>query len=400
MLIADDMGLGKSLQAIGFANERRIKSILIICPSIVSINWVNEIKKFHLCKDLKVQVLRHRIEKWDEKADVIICSYALFDPLKCLEKTLLIVDESHYLKSSKSARTKAILNKKVLAKFKFHLFLSGTPVLNRPMEAYTIIKAIAHDAINFCDKHNFGLRFCNARRDAFGRWDYSGHSNVKELNEILRSIMIRRLKADVLHDLPDKIINIVQFEMDATTENIDAKIQPFKEEIVRKAQHGAGLDGIANHRRLIAEKKAPMCAEYASMVLNSVGQIVIFTYHREVAKIMAQLLKQFGVSVVVGGLNANAKAQEVEKFTSGKNRVFIGNIAASGVGINLVNAHKVIFAEADWVMGINKQAWDRCLRIGQKNFVNIDFLVYKDSVDEYILKSNFRKEKIVSGILA
>ena len=131
MLIGDDMGLGKSLQAIGFANERRIKKILIIAPSVVTVNWENEIRKFHLLGEtLSIQRIKHKVDEYNSK-DIHIVSYNLFDPDRVPSKTLLIVDEAHYLKSTKSARTKAILNKKVLAKFKYKLFLSGTPMLQR-----------------------------------------------------------------------------------------------------------------------------------------------------------------------------------------------------------------------------------------------------------------------------
>ena len=401
MLISDDMGLGKSLQAIGFANERRIRNIVIICPSVVVLNWMNELSKFHLCKDLIVQRIEHKSDVWDAKKDVIIVSYNMFDPSKCPSKTLLIIDEIHYLKTGKSKRTKAIFNKKNLGKFKYIIGLSGTPMLNRPMELYPVIKALCHQAINFCDKHTFGLRFCNAKRDAFGIWDYSGHSNLEDLNRLLRGyLMLRREKVKVLTQLPGKRINIIQFPMDATVEKLDIKIQPFKEEIVKKAQHGAGLDGVAVHRREMAERKAPLVAEYVKLVLASEEKVVVFAYHKTVMAFLRESLKSFGVSVVIGGMDAKKKGDEVKAFVEGGNRVFLGNIIAAGVGINLVNASKVIMGEADWVYGNNEQAMDRCFRLGQKNLVDVDFLVYKDSVDEYILKTNLRKQKVVSTTLA
>lgn len=395
MLIGDDMGLGKSLQAIGFANERRIKDILIICPSVVINNWENELRKFHSKQDLIIQKIHHKVDIWSKKADVIIVSYNLFDPEKCFNKKLLIVDEAHYLRTGKSKRTKAILGKKTLIHFRYKLFLTGTPILNRPVELYTLIKAINHVAINNCDKHTYGLRFCGARLDSFGRWDYSGHSNLDRLNEILRdSIMLRREKEDVLTQLPDKRINIIQFDMDSTVAHLDAQIQPFKEEIVKRSHHGAGLDGVAVKRREIAEKKILPVVEYLRMVLENVDKLVVFAYHRSVIAAIREHLKEFGVSIVIGGMSADDKTKNVNSFVQGNNRILLGNIQAAGVGINLVNASRVVFAEADWVAGNNNQAIDRCYRIGQKNFVQVDFLVYKNSIDEYILKANFKKQKI------
>lgn len=400
MLIGDDMGLGKSLQAIGFANERRIKKICIICPSVVVLKWIGELRKFHIFQGLTIQRIEHKSDEWDKNADVTIVSYNMYDQAKCPKKTLLIVDEVHYLKSSGSKRTKAIFNTKNLSKFKFVLGLSGTPMPNRPIELYPILKALCHVAINYCDKHTFGMRFCNARRDQFGRWDYSGHSNLEELNKLLRGyLMIRREKEKVLTQLPGKRVNIVQFDMDATVEKLDAQIRPYAEEIVKRAQHGAGLDGVATHRRLIAERKAPIVAEYIKLILNSTEKVVVFAYHTEVILYLKNLLREFGVAVVTGGMAALQKGEQVAKFVTGDCRVFLGNIIAAGVGIDLVNASKVIFAEADWVHGNNDQAMDRCFRMGQKNFVDVDFLVYKDSVDEYILKTNFKKRKVVNATL-
>lgn len=398
MLIADEMGLGKSLQAIGFANERRICKILVICPSVVVTNWENEFRKFHLKRDLKIQRIKHGRDEWKKDTDVFIVSYNLFDPSKLSSpRSLLVCDESHYLKTGKSLRTKLILNKNTLAKFKYHLFLSGTPMLNRPMELYPLLKAISHSTIGFCDKHTYGLRFCGARRDVFGRWDYTGASNLEALNELLRnSVMLRRKKEDVLSQLPEKRLNIVQFEMDAVVEDLDAKIQPYKEEILKGVQHGAGLDGVTTHRRLVSEKKAPLVVEYCKMLLDSTSQIVIFAHHREVIKFIDSSLKDFGISKVVGGLNADQKGEEVKKFVSRTNRVFLGNIQAAGVGITLTNANVIVMAEASWVPGENDQAIDRCHRIGQKNSIDVHFLVYRRSIDEYILKANFKKQKVIN----
>lgn len=400
MLIGDDMGLGKTLQAIGFANERRIKNMVVVCPSVVVLKWISEIRKFHICRDLTIQRIEHKSDVWNPKADVIIVSYNMYDLVKCPKKTLLVIDEVHYLKANGSKRTKAILNTKNFSKFKFIIGLTGTPMPNRPMEVYSILKAFCHVAINFCDKHTFGMRFCNARRDQFGRWDYSGHSNLEELNRILRGyVMLRREKENVLKQLKGKTINIVQFDMDATVEKLDAYIRPFAEEIVKRAQHGAGLDGVATHRRLIAEKKAPIVAEYVRLILSSTEKVVVFAYHTEVIAQLRALLREFGVAVVTGGMTAKQKSDQVDAFVHGKSRVFLGNIIAAGVGIDLVNASRMIFAEADWVPGNNDQAVDRCNRMGQKNLVVVDFLVYKDSVDEYILKTNFKKRKVVDATL-
>lgn len=401
MLVGDDMGLGKSLQAIGFANERRIRKILIIAPSVVTVNWENELRKFHLIGDtLSIQRIKHKVDDYFLSYDVHIVSYNLFDPDRVPEKTLLIVDESHYLRSTKSKRSKAILNKKVLSKFRYKLFLTGTPLLNRPIELYTIIKACCHQAINFMDKHNYGVKYCGGWRDSFGMWRYDRHSNLEELNRILRGyLMLRREKTEVLKQLPEKIINIVQFEMDATVEKLDAVIRPFKEEIVKGAKHGAGLDGIATHRRLIGEKKSELISEFVKMELDTAENIIVFAFHRSVIEYLSAALKSYGVSLVIGGMSAEQKAMEVSKFTSGANRVFLGNIGAAGVGITLVNCSHVIMAEPDWVPGNNDQAIDRAYRIGQKSVVNVKYLVYKGSVEEYILNSNFKKRKVIKSTL-
>ena len=211
-LIADEMGLGKTLQALAWLQlHPEVRPATIVVPASLKLNWKKEALKF--MTEPNIQVLHGRSAEDPIVGDIIIVNYDILpdwvDALSEVDLQAVVIDEIHYIKNNKAKRTKAV---KKLAKGVPHVIgLSGTPITNRPKEALTTIQLI--DKSIFPNQWQFLQRYCGAKHNGFG-WDFNGATNTKELNEILtNSIMIRRKKADVLKDLPDKVRSFIPMEL-------------------------------------------------------------------------------------------------------------------------------------------------------------------------------------------
>jgi SWI/SNF-related matrix-associated actin-dependent regulator 1 of chromatin subfamily A len=181
------------------------------------LNWLREWEKWDTL-GRKAEVVRNGKQEFP-KTDVVIINYDILTKFDLLfrEWDLLILDEAHYCKNNKAARTKAIFGGKGQKpiKAKRRIILTGTPILNKPIEAYTILKSIAPD--QFGNWKYYTDRYCDAKHDGWGV-DVSGASNLGELQERLRSTcMVRRLKKDVLTELPAKRRQLIEIEDKAVT---------------------------------------------------------------------------------------------------------------------------------------------------------------------------------------
>ncbi|KAJ9577836.1 hypothetical protein L9F63_025302 [Diploptera punctata] len=209
-LLADDMGLGKTIQALGIAHYYvQDWPMLIVCPSSVRYLWMDSILTW------LPSVPYHEIKVMTSGKDyvgdahILITSYDLMSrcrsELQKINFGVCIMDESHFLKSLNSARSEAA--KVLLKKARRVIMLSGTPALSRPCELYSQISAIQPSL--FPSYFEFGIRYCNGIKNNFG-WDFTGSSNMEELQLLLESqIMIRRLKSDVISQLPPKVRQVI-----------------------------------------------------------------------------------------------------------------------------------------------------------------------------------------------
>jgi len=206
-LLADEMGVGKTIQAIGCTSVfKEDWPVLIICPSSLKYNWKDEIiswlRDIIKSKDL-VQVMKTSNDDFKPGRNFYIISYDLCmrmeKKLQEMQFNFIIADEAHYLKSRDAKRSKALMP--IMQKSKRLILISGTPIVARPSECFNLVKALRPDI--FSNFLTFASRYCDPKNGPFGR-DYTGSSNIKELNFILNSLMIRRLKKDVLSELPPK----------------------------------------------------------------------------------------------------------------------------------------------------------------------------------------------------
>ena len=404
-LIADEMGLGKTIQAAAWLQLHPEKRpAIILCPASLKLNWAKELRETLSTKD-NVQILQGT-KPYPITGSIIIINYDILnswvEALQAINPQVLIMDESHYVKNSSAIRTKAT---KKLAKGIPHIIaLTGTPIVNRPVEGFNIFQIL--DRNLFPNFWTYVHRYCGARHNGFG-WDFSGATNKEELNQILTStIMIRRRKADVLKDLPEKLYSFVPMELANETEYRAAEeefIQYIRftkgKEAAEKAKKAEHLVKIEHLKQLAVKGKLKQAINWVRDFIEDGSKLVIFAVHKEV---IDQLMNEFkDVAVKIDGSTpAPERHKAVEAFQSDPNiKLFIGNIQAAGVGLTLTASSAVAFLELPWTPGELQQAEDRCHRIGQKNAVNIYYLLAENSVEYKLAKLLDRKKEVLSAVI-
>jgi len=422
-LIADEMGLGKTVQALGVANAIGARSILIICPASIRRQWVNMCRTWLLNGNKWfIQVIEKSSEKISPAARIVIVSYTMIsiggllaDALFSREYDLAILDEAHYLKNHTSARTHIILgawqekrNRCVMDCAKKVIALTGTPLPNRPREIYTLLRAFNWDAIGrqsydkFCERFNPLVKTSNGAT-------YEKVFFPLELGSRVRSMMIRRLKADVAPQLPDKTYEIVEVPDNAAIRTalraeslltIDVKSLLGGERVSIEERAA-----VAATRRQMGIAKVPRVVEHVEMVLDGgVQKLVLFCWHHEVIDLIAAILDQKGLPAVTlsGRTPASRRQAVIAKFVEDPSvRVVIAQITSGGVGVDgLQNAASVaVFAECSWTFADNEQAADRLHRHGQRYPVTVQFLVADRSLDQKVLTTALRKARNVFAVL-
>lgn len=429
-LIADEMGLGKTIQAIGFINlNSSLEKILVICPASLKLNWKREMEKW-LVGSFSIEIANNIFPK----AQIIITNYDIIGKhSKIIKETdwdLLICDESHYLKNPKAKRTQEILGygeiPPITAKRK--IFLTGTPILNRPIELHPLLRSLN---VEFAKswKH-YVLRYCDGEQTKYG-WDVSGASNTEELGKKLReSIMVRREKFQVLTELPDKIHQLIPVPANGASKIIarenkmwleyQEENKALKEQISRMKKEGKSdseeykievdklrsssmkaFAEIAKLRHETAIAKIPVVLDCLLNSIEASKYMVVFAHHTDVIDGIVSSLKENKIVTekIDGSTSLEKRQQIVDDFQAGKIQIVVGSIKACGVGLTLTQASHVVFAELDWTPATIQQAEDRCHRIGQKNSVLIQHIVFDGSIDAMIAKKLVYKEEIIESIL-
>lgn len=433
MLLADQMGLGKTIQAIGLINALpSIKHVLIICPASLKLNWKNELMTW-LDRPTVIQIVDSKSE-WLE-TDITIINYEQVPKFRKdinqVNWDLLICDESHYLKNAKAQRTQQILGhwdndptKRIYPiRAAKRLCMTGTPILNRPKELWTTVRALDRQGLGV-DWLRFHTRYCGAYKDRFG-WKVDGASNLEELNSKLRNgIMLRRKKDDVLKELPPKRRQIIMLEpvtigakqalkneeelLKLETEintlrleieklSVNQAAEAYKKAVQKLAScEATGFAESAKIRHNTARSKLPMSMEHLINVLESEDKIVVFAHHHDVIDWLVEGLAEFGVVSFDGRTDLKKRQEAVDKFQfDPKVRVIIGSTGAMGSGWTLTAASYVAFVELDWVPGNMSQAEDRLHRIGQKESILIQHLMLNGSFDGRMAKSVMHKQAVI-----
>ncbi len=405
-LIADDQGLGKTLEAIAWMHYNKNKDIypiLIVVPAAVKLNWRNEIDKFINRMD-EVEIVYGRTPyPITERIAIInydiIAHWEHYLISKYKPKTI-IADEIHKCKSSNTKRSKSML--KISHTANNFIGMTGTPILNRPIEIYHPLKMIAPNL--FPNKKAFATRYCDRKYNGFG-WDDTGAKNTIELNHILtREVMLRRKKEDVLKELPDKTRSIIPLEIDnrAAYNHAYTDLINFLKQIdlakAISASRAETLVKVGVLKQLTAKGKLKQSVEWISDFIED-EKLVVFVHHKKIANFLME--KFDGIAVrYTGGMSDKQREHAQTEFWKNENvKLFIGNIDAAGVGINLQIASNVAFVEYPWSPGLYRQAEDRVHRFGQKNAVNVWNLVADDTIENAIVNILDKKARIISEVI-
>lgn len=414
-----------TIQALGILNtDASLRKVLIICPVAVKLNWRREAQKW-LTTKRSISIVSAKEPSLT--ASICIINHDMTSKfakqLRAVTWDAIIIDESHLLKNPKTARAKAILGDyaEVSAlKARRRICLSGTPAVNYPVEVWTQLNWLRPDLWPETGYASFKARY--GYREA---WDYN--DRLAELQEKLRkNVMIRRLKGDVLKELPPKQRQVVVIPNDlpadlkaknrALLSQLDGFLKHAKEAKAKatSAEEAQKLDAEFNqtlaglkksdggwdftemsrirHETAIA-KVGASCAYIEELLEEGVGKLVVFGHHRDVLEDMA---KHFpGQSAVYyGGQSADVRQATVDKFQDPKSslKVLFISIIAGGVGITLTASSTCLFVEQDWVPGNMVQASDRLHRMGQLDSVMVQYLVYEESIDMRIAEVVSEKE--------
>uniref|UniRef100_A0A8D8YLQ4 SWI/SNF-related matrix-associated actin-dependent regulator of chromatin subfamily A-like protein 1 n=1 Tax=Cacopsylla melanoneura TaxID=428564 RepID=A0A8D8YLQ4_9HEMI len=386
-ILADDMGLGKTIQALGLCDYYRDDwPLLIMCPASMRFQWDEEIRT-HLpyVPESGIYVINSSKDEF-LNPKVVITSYDLMSKiskqLKSIRFNIVIADESHFLKSTKANRTRVGVD--LIKSARRCILLSGTPALSRPIELYSQINAI--DPKFFPNMTDFGIRYCGGVKNHFG-WDFSGSTNMEELKLVMEEkFMIRRLKSEVLTQLPAKIRQVISIEhaMDTSDKKMKALIKKLdSEKVVGMERRGALL--AYYHETGITKINA--INDYITSLLEQNKKFLVFAHHQVVLDAVSKLLedkKTFYIRID-GSVGSEERKSVVDQFQyEEKFRVAVLSITAANSGITLTAANLVVFAELFWNPGILTQAEDRAHRIGQQDSVLIQYLVAKNTADDYL----------------
>lgn len=393
-ILADEPGLGKTVQSCGLINLTNPQSVLVICPASMKLVWRDELQKW-----LKgfYQIGVARGSEWPSGAEIVIINYDILERFELELRQpvwdLLIVDEAHYLKNPYSGRCDRVLGRKRIRSNRT-VFLTGTPVMNRPIELWSLLYGM--DQQTWPGYVEYGKKFCDGKKRRYGKteddqeWDFSGTSNTDELSQKLKNIMIRRVKSEVLHDLPPKLHQIVHIDVEVKAPYCpDTATDDMIRGMMAKWRKATGLAKLDAAKKFIADLKA------------TAGKVVVFAYHTEVLQELYKAAGAGGTAVLIhGDTPMDRRHEAVTKFQQDPGiSLFLGQITAAGVGLTLTAASHVVFVELDWVPGVMTQAEDRCHRKGQKDCVNVYWLIAEDSLDRLMLLSLQRKRSVVGSVL-
>lgn len=411
VMVCDQMGLGKTLEAIAaicvsaYQKEGGLLTVVIVCPAHLKGVWFNELLKFstvdcavHYYNGSKRGIAM--IERGTPyKINAYIVNYDILEKrLVDLEASTeekydyVLFDESHYLKNMKAKRTKAAF--KLCSIAKKRVFLSGTPVTKSPIDLYPVLKMIHHPLAD--NWYYYATTFCDAKKKRIaGRevWIFSV-SNPEKLSLILKqTCMLRREKEAVLKELPKKTKQIISLDPDEVLVNEEKEIlnaEKISYDDFLKNGHISFSPPAARKLALVRQKialyKAPATLQFCSDILESEEKLVIFAHHKAVMEALKKAFENhYSVAVITGDTFIEERNRIITAFQKSENpRIIIASLTCAGTGITLTRASTAVFAELDWIPATIEQAEDRIHRIGQENAVNIYYMVVRNTLEHYI----------------
>ena len=383
-LLSFEMGLGKTLTSATHSMIHKLKRTVVICPALVKWNWYRDLtdKRWGF-NELYFTILdaskRRTVTAFQER--FVILNYEMVDRyhdyLLSQQIDHVIIDECRYIKNHNSARFKAI--KKLLEKCPDArvTYLSGTPIKNRVNDAFAYFKLIGHPlGENYTQ---FLREYTQASQTRGGALRITGGKNLQDLWSKMSNFMIRRTKKECL-DLPDKIITKLRFELSDYRDEYNKIIKEMAEQKDISNLHSC----LHSLNIVVAKSKIPGIIEHAENILEQGEKVVIYSGYKEP---LEMLKAHFGKRCVKidGSVPSYERDKLIQKFLREDDcTVFLGNMIAGGIGINLVNASNMITTNFPLTPPELWQAEDRLHRIGQNKSVNIFYTVCEDTIDDHL----------------
>jgi len=378
--------------------------VLVVAPANVKYNWVKEFTTW--LPNLTVEAVKNGKSDIPD-TDVVVINYDLMKKQQlALEDAgfnIVIFDESHYLKNSKAQRTQASL---ALANTsKDIICLSGTAITNRPIEFFTTLNLLR--PVEFGNFFAYGKQYCDAHHTGYG-WDFKGSSNEAELHERTKTFTIRRLKKEVMDELPDKIrqvVDVVPTPKEMKTYK-NAQASWLNEYHMHKtAGHipaGFVLNMLTELRHHCGVLKITATANWVREYREVTGKpTIIFAHHKDVVDGLVDELKgEFRLGLITGSVAAEKRQERVDAFQRGDIDVMICSTVAAKEGLTLTRADTVVFIEREWSPAWEEQAEDRVNRIGQDaETVHAVYLSVKGTIDEKFNAVVEEKRAVIQSIL-
>lgn len=431
VIIGDQMGLGKTIQAIGVAVHMGLFPVVVVCPAIVKPSWQREILAWVLGeKEKNVYTIQGRTPYALPEARWYIINYDILpswvEEIRQRRPQLVVFDEIHYAKTSVSGRGRA--SRELAKGIPYILGLSGTPILNRPAELVNPLRILGRiDELG--GRAYYERRYCEAGKDNFGRWNVSGAAHLKELNDRLRStgILIRRLKKDVLRDLPRKLPpSIIPIEIDksdyfraerdlakwlgeraiedqefkASLKHLDPlgkvkAISKRRNQVEFRARQNEERQRFLVLKRLATEGKFAGIKEHVNNFLQSGEKLVLFGWFVDTQRSL--VVEWPHAAHALGPDSKKVRWEQLDKFHDDPEcKLIVCSLTAIGIGVNqLVAAHHVGLVELGWTPAEIDQAEDRLHRIGQEFPVNVYYYIGMGTIEEDIVDIIDRKRKII-----
>lgn len=443
LYVTDDYILThNTIEALGFVNYLHPRSVLVVCPATLVYNWRAEAQKW-LVDSWRILIPETSDELPDLRTSrdrlLVITNYEKVSGYSRkgrvtatpLSRSVLqpwgvaAYDEAHYLKNPETLRSRAVLGEGGLYDLAHrNLFLTGTPMENRHREIWPVASKVCPS--KFGDFWEFARRYCGLHHEQRGDrkvWVTDGSTRPAELQQKLRaSFMIRRLRQDVLKELPPKRrqLHVLDEQVDWTKYPEFAKWRELHERAYDAAlakleaarsrseyEHAArALESVlvpftqaSDLRHKTGLLKLPACLRFADTLLECGADcLVIFAHHRD---IIQKIHEHYGESscVIHGDTPKKKRHEIVQDFQDGKYKVFVGELRAAGTGITLTRASTEVFFETDWNPATVCQAEDRLCRYGQLKMVQVFHPVLDGSLDANMVKKMVEKQRIVDKAL-
>ena len=412
-ILADDMGLGKTLEVIAFVmSEKPDKPALVVTPSAVTYNWLSEISRF--APDARAKIIDGTKEERQKSLadisgyDFIITSYPLLrrdiSEYSHLSFSYCFIDEAQHIKNPKTLSSKAV--KKISAEKRFAL--SGTPIENALSELWSIFDFVMPG--HLFTHPQFISRF--EKPIAHGD-DSAG----KALKGKIKPFILRRMKYEVLAELPDKIENTFFAELEPSQKKIySAYLSSAKKEARELLEFGdkmrvlsllMRLRQICCHPSLISDEydkesgKLNLLLDLVQNGIDAGHRVLIFSQFTSMLRIIKENLEDAGISsfYLDGQTPSEERTNLADRFNSGEKSVFLVSLKAGGTGLNLTGADMVIHYDPWWNPAVMNQASDRAYRIGQTKAVHVIKLAAKGTIEEQILKLQDKKQNLADEIV-